>query len=1138
MIRTALQSLLMATALVCHDATASAEYADIILADKPVAYWPLNDHANNANHDQSGSTIQAHASVANASALTGALHHIQLGVAGPRPGMFPGFNKSNSAAGFEGSGMWVQVKDSGTKSALDFDNGDTITLEAWVNPFSTTNGQQVYVIGKGRTKSGKDNQNWALRLRGEGGSCRVSFLFRSREQPNWHRWISHEGFMPRTGWHHIAVTYTFGKHDSLRGYVDGQPTKGWWDMGGATNRPPVVDDDVVWIGSSMAGGSSSTFNGRIDEVAIYRHALSPARIAKRFRIDEKARPKPAIDFAKLPTDKVRVEIIEGIPSGSSWKYDPPPGASLIYDEPVFGFTRFPQKYDKKGIRVDWSNPFLLRAGAKVKLPAGNHKILLRARNGARLSIDGKLIASTPFTSRNGGGHEKVPDMPKSVAEGMRYTPVGHVDRVVEFKSDGREHAVVLESFVGGKSIRQEIGELNAAILVEGEKMFRFIGPTSTSVTLTDRDWTAYAADRIAHHVALDQQRRFRLSQDEKSYWTTRHLLAGQFVSKLKPIEVPVVSKEMPVNNEIDRFIGKQLEAKGITPAPLTISYSFLRRVSLDTIGVVPPLKLMDRFMTSRDPRKREKIIDELLASPRWADNWTGYWQDVLAENPGILKPMLNNTGPFRWWIHESLMDNKPFDRFATELIMMSGSKYGGGPAGFAMSTQNDVPMAAKAHTIGQAFLASNMKCARCHDAPFHDFKQKDLFSMAAMLQRGDLKVPGTSSVPLTEKELKRMIIEVSLKPGANVKPDWTFDHLVDDKQELPTGVIRNPSDAREHLAAMITTPANDRFAKVIVNRIWKRYLGYGLVEPVDDWDGESDTKPSHPQLLEWLARELIANGYDLKHIARLILNSHTYQRAIVGDFEAPSKLKPYHFATPVRRRMTAEQVVDSLFAASGKSFDSEELNLDVDGRRPITTFLNLGVPTRGWEFTSLSNERDRPALSMPKAQSIIDVLSTFGWRQSRQNPVTEREKTPTPLQPAILSNGTVARRIVTLSDNSAFTAIATRKWGIGDVVRNSFLRTLSRTPSQDEWLMFSHMLGPGFRDRLKEVKGQTKQAKKLHAVSWSNHLSPEATKIKLEMERAARAGDPPTQRLDEDWRERMEDMVWALINSPEFVMIP
>ena len=86
--------------------------------------------------------------------------------------------------------------------------------------------------------------------------------------------------------------------------------------------------------------------------------------------------------------------------------------------------------------------------------------------------------------------------------------------------------------------------------------------------------------------------------------------------------------------------------------------------------------------------------------------------------------------------------------------------------------------------------------------------------------------------------------------------------------------------------------------------------------------------------------------------------------------------------------------------------------------------------------------------------------------------------------------------------------------------------------------MFSHMLGPGFRDRLKDVKSPTKRAKNHHAVSWSNHLSPEATKIKLEMERAARAGDPPTQRLDEDWRQRMEDMVWALINSPEFVMIP
>ena len=114
-----------------------------------------------------------------------------------------------------------------------------------------------------------------------------------------------------------------------------------------------------------------------------------------------------------------------------------------------------------------------------------------------------------------------------------------------------------------------------------------------------------------------------------------------------------------------------------------------------------------------------------------------YWQDVLAENPNILKASLNNTGPFRWWIYESFLDNKPLDQLATDLILMKGSKYSGGPAGFEMATQNDVPAANKALILSEAFLATNMNCARCHDSPVNDVTQK-----TALQYRSDVKPQG------------------------------------------------------------------------------------------------------------------------------------------------------------------------------------------------------------------------------------------------------------------------------------------------------------------------------------------------------------------------------------------------------------
>ena len=152
--------------------------------------------------------------------------------------------------------------------------------------------------------------------------------------------------------------------------------------------------------------------------------------------------------------------------------------------------------------------------------------------------------------------------------------------------------------------------------------------------------------------------------------------------------------------------------------------------------------------------------------------------------------------------------------------------------------------------------------------------------------------------------------------------------------------MRNPKDSRERLSLLVTSPRNGRFARVIVNRLWHRLLGTGIVDPVDDW---VDNKPSHPELLDYLALELMANGYDLKHVARLILNSQTYQRSVDPDVASqPNALAL--FATPVRRRMSAEQLVDSLFQVAGKGFGCEELNLDINGRRTLTNSLNLAFP--------------------------------------------------------------------------------------------------------------------------------------------------------------------------------------------------
>ena len=1163
---------LLLAAVPAGDAAAAAKpsrYADLVLADKPAAYWRLNDPGTTAQNSAPGAT---------AAALNGVVEgKVAVGQRAQSSEQFPEFEPDSAAAGFSGKGEFIRVKDPGAKSALKFAKGDAITLEAWVSANSIKDGQQVYVVGKGRTGNQgfpSDNQNYALRLRGDGGAACVSFLFRDAEhsgaavpaaggktklskedaEQHWHRWTANDGFLPGSGWHHVAVTYTFGKGDSVKGYLDGVEVKGKWDMGGKSDAAPVVDDDELWIGSSMAAQASSSFNGLLNEVALHRRALDAKTFAGRFTF---VAPVAKFDLAKLPKGAVQVELFEGIGTTANWNFTP--GTPVeTYPESAFGFVGVPQKYTERGVRVDRSNPFLLRASALVKLPPGEHRVLLRSLQGAKLHVDGKLVAQTKFIAPGGGGHSKVGEPPAAdYPAGLRFPLMGHQESWATVKSTGAEQLFVLEGIIGGKGLRPEVGELTVSLEqpagacagdfqsppVTNERSGRRLEAAGTFVLLAptariphdDLAWQNFSAQQLARLATADAQRRRDVNSAENQYWAQRHEAVRKLLAA-KPapaVAHTVGASGQPLN--IDSFLAARLAAANVQPAPLTDDAAFLRRLALDTVGVPPTPEQLRAFLADSSPTKRATAIDRFLALPGWADHWVGYWQDVLAENPGILKPTLNNTGPFRWWIHESFLDNKPMDRFATELVAMEGSVYGGGPAGFGLATQNDVPTADRAQIVSQAFLGMNLACARCHDAPYHDFKQKDLFSLAAMLNRAPQVVPKSSSIPANANIVVGKRIKVTLHPGDKVSPEWTFASY---GGAASADFARKADDSREQLAAFITSPTSDRFAQVLVNRVWKRYLGLGFIEPVDDWENKT---ASHPELLAWLAREFMANGYDLKHLARLVFNSQAYQR--VAGLHIPKSEEPADrlFASPARRRLAAEQMVDSLFAVTGKPIESELLTLDNDAKSGAKDFLNLGYAHRAWQFTGLSNDRDRPALSMPRTQAIIDVLAMFGWRESRQGPLSARDHSPNVLQPAVLANGDLGNgRIARLTDDCAVTELCVQDQPLPALVEALFVRVLSRPPTAAERAKFTSYLEAGFKDRVVAC-GPRKSRKDFdpaQLLSWTNHLNSKASELKYAVEDKARQGDEPTPRLKQDWRERAEDVLWALVNSPEFVFVP
>lgn len=1187
-------------------------------------------------------------------------------IPGPRPPDYPDFDAGNTAVKFDGQGAHFSFVDPGPQSVLDFTNGDALTLEAWVQVDELHSGENAYVIGKGRTGEGgvvRDNQNWSLRLAGKGGMACVNFLFATpsadEADSHWHRWTTKKGFKPGKGWHHIAVSYRFGDPKSIRGWIDGKPQPGGWDMGGETSRPPVVDDDEVWIGSSMRGSAANSFRGSIDAVAVHRRVLDDTTLKARYKrqggeAETVVRPAPAVmpELGPLPPGRVAVVLHEAYPEHTRWlnEGEAVPAETLRGEIDLFLLDRIPLRFDALGIREGWKAPVLARIAADVRLEPGTRRFLVRARGLTRLWIDGKLVSATPrpiLGSPN--GEESMVPVATPPLPGLR--PAEHLQQEVfgdlEVQGDG-PHRMVLETVIGGRAFRPDPGELCVAVRTPDGKSFELVEPAGASplhVPLTDAGVIA-ALERIEGQLhAQDDTRRRGLAASQDAYWSRRHAdarttarpapeppkaghpidaflqakvdravaessktplaEARKFHDRVLPIlrdqcfrchgdkdkgglrlnsraavlkggnsESPAVApgnldeSELiarvrsteadermppggsPLSNEqiktLEEWVksgavwpAPPIEPAEVAPPPLVDDASFLRRVTLDTIGLPPTEGEVRAFLADTALDKRQHAVDRLLADERWADHWISYWQDALAENPTLINSSLNTTGPFRWFLLDALRDNKAFDRLVTELILLRGGAHDGGSAGFGIAGDNQAPLASKAQIITNAFLGMELQCARCHDSPYHSTKQEDLYGLAAMLERKPAAVPKSSRVPAAffEKKTREPLIKVTLDLSKPVAPRWPFAEVTGSADDATLNpLLSDPKDTRERLAALVTSPRNGRFAEVLVNRVWRRLMGAGFVEPAHDWEGRA---LSHPDLLAWLAHEFVTHDYDVKHVARLILTSQTYQRAAVGrNLTASADLR--FFVAPERRRLSAEQVVDSLFAASGQDVDVEELTFDPDARRPSNNRLTLGYPKRAWMFANLANERDRPSLNLPRARAVVDMLSAFGWNGARQSPQIDRETSPNVQQPGVLENGVAAVWLTTAAVGSGLAEAAVAAKSPADLVDALYLRVLGRFPTDTERGSLVQALTPGFEGRLtplEEIR-LPEPLPRLPRITWSNHLSPQANSVAIELEKRSRLKPPADPRLRDDWRESYEDVVWSILNIREFVWMP
>jgi Protein of unknown function (DUF1553)/Protein of unknown function (DUF1549) len=359
-------------------------------------------------------------------------------------------------------------------------------------------------------------------------------------------------------------------------------------------------------------------------------------------------------------------------------------------------------------------------------------------------------------------------------------------------------------------------------------------------------------------------------------------------------------QESPEFNFIDTNVNNKLKRLKIQAADLCTDAEFLRRVSLDLIGLPATGEQTKAFLNDpRDSRtKRAAKIEELLASPDYVDHWTLKWSDLLMSN----RKFINEQGvwAFRNWIREQIATNRPYNEFVYDLMTASGSTLENPPANYYRIAREPREVM---ENMTQVFVGTRFVCAQCHDHPFEKWTQTQYYELSAFFsgvgRKGGKK---TEEEVIYDMRSPGQVIHVGTGQPAPAKFPFQLE-----------GVDLSADVPRIKLAKWLTAKENPYFAKSLANRYWSYLNGKGIIDPVDDI--RLSNPPSNPELLDALTGDFIASGFDLKHLLRTITNSHTYQRTFVTQHWNEDDDVNYSHATP--RRLAAEQLFDAMMIATG-----------------------------------------------------------------------------------------------------------------------------------------------------------------------------------------------------------------------------
>jgi len=503
-----------------------------------------------------------------------------------------------------------------------------------------------------------------------------------------------------------------------------------------------------------------------------------------------------------------------------------------------------------------------------------------------------------------------------------------------------------------------------------------------------------------------------------------------------------VFKTAPRHNSIDDGILKHLALLHIPPSPPATDAEFLRRAYLDAAGILPNPSEVDNFLHDPSPDKRDKLIDDLIHRPEFVDYWAYKWSDLLL----VSSNHLSNEEMWSYynWIRESVASNKPWNEFASQIVTATGKTLDNGAANYWVIHRDPLDTS---ENMAQAFMGINISCAHCHNHPLAKWTQKDYYGMANLFARVRLKTSASSGFRPGIGPLFNDVTVYSAPTG-----EFMDDRLMIPLPPKPLDAAalssEIPGDTRQYFSKWLTSPDNPYFARNIVNRVWRNFMGRGLIEPVDDL---RDTNPAtNDELLDALVKDFVAHNFDVDHLIKSIMQSATYQ--------ASSK--------PLK-----ENVDDDKF---GSHFVIKRLPAEVllDAYSKVTQvpekFDGYPVGMRG--------------MQLPETAVKSYFLTAFGRPPRQQTRESERTSVPTITQALHIINGDTLNNKLRAPGSSVDMLL---RMGFSDeqIIDYLYLASFSRHPTDSERQALLHALASAEQEKITGVDDTRRAA--LIDMSWA-----------------------------------------------------